>query len=562
MREFNFLQQQIFSGMVNQNENSPKQLNIWLPLLFSLVLIGGMLIGINLRQAPVVASKEKVPIITTIEPGRVEELIRYVEAKYVDDVNREELTEKAIDNLLKQLDPHSNYITAKQLKEVNEQLDGNFEGIGIEFMILDDTILVVTPISGGPSEAAGVLAGDKIVEIEDSLVAGEDAIAKDVIGMLRGDKGTKVKIGVKRGIEPELKHFTIIRDKIPIHSVETGYMLNDKTGYIKLSRFSATTYREFMETLEKMVEEEEMQDLVIDLRQNPGGYLQEATNILSQLFNEKDRLLVYTEGRTVKRNDYESTGKPFFKLGNIAVLIDEGSASASEILAGAIQDWDRGVIIGRRSFGKGLVQEQYSLKDGSALRLTVARYYTPSGRSIQKNYDDHEAYGKDVYDRYGSGELYSQDSIQVADTTSYFTLKEGRIVYGGGGITPDIFVPLDTFYLNDYYVELRQFLPQYIYRFIDENKDDFEYTLKEFKSLFSVTNKTLEDFLSYAESKGVERNNQELKASKEALKTLFKARIAKQLFGDEGYYSVWNEEDPVVMKALDALKQPDPLTYR
>ena len=546
--------------MANLTEHNPKKLKIWLPLLFSLVLVLGMLIGVNLKQPNVVASIERMPIIRTIEPGRVEELLRYVEAKYVDDINREELTEKAIGNLLNELDPHSNYISAKQLKEVNEQLEGNFEGIGIEFMLLDDTILVVTPISGGPSEAVGILAGDRIVEIEDSIVAGKDVVVKDVVGMLRGKKGTEVEVGVLRGNEKTVKHFTITRDKIPLNSIDIGYMLDEQTGYIRVSRFSATTYREFMEKIEYMVENHEMKDLVIDLRQNPGGYLQEATNILSQLFNEKGKLLVYTEGRTVKRNDYESTGKPFYKIGNVAVLIDEGSASASEIVAGAIQDWDRGVVIGRRSFGKGLVQEQYSLKDGGALRLTIARYYTPSGRSIQKSYEDLEAYDHDVNDRREHGELYSADSIAIADTTAYYTLKKKRVVYGGGGIQPDIFIPLDTIYINDYYLALRRELPNYIYRLVEDNKSDFNYNLNEFKSLYSVNDNALNKFISYCDSQGVEKKKvKDSKTFRDALKIVFKAYVAKQLFEDEGFFVIWNENDSNVQKALEVLKQPDPL---
>ncbi len=547
--------------MTDFNEHNSKKLKIWLPLLFSLVLVLGMLIGINLKQTPVVASKEKIPIVRTIEPGRVEELLRYVEAKYVDDINREELTEKAIGNLLNELDPHSNYISAKQLKEVNEQLEGNFEGIGIEFMILDDTILVVTPIAGGPSEAAGILAGDRIIEIEDSIVVGQNIVVKDVVGMLRGNKGTDVKIGIYRRNEDEIKHFTITRDKIPLNSVDVGYMLDEKTGYIRISRFSATTYREFMEEIEDMVDNHQMEDLVIDLRQNPGGYLQEATNILSQLFSEKGNLLVYTEGRTVKRNDYKTTGKPFYNIGKIAVLIDEGSASASEIVAGAIQDWDRGVIIGRRSFGKGLVQEQYALKDGGALRLTIARYYTPSGRSIQKSYEDLKAYSHDIFDRRENGELYDADSISIADTTKYYTLKENRVVYGGGGIQPDIFIPLDTIYINDYYLELRRELPNYVFRLVEDNKSDFNYNLVEFKSLYSVTDSALNKFLSYCENHGIgKRKVKQAKEFRNALKLSFKAYVAKQLFEDEGFYVIKNENDPAVLQALESFKEADPVS--
>ena len=547
--------------MVNQSEQGPGKINILLPLLLSLFLVGGMLIGFKLKSSTVSSNGESISIIPS-EPGRLEELIRYIEARYVDNVDRDEMTESAIANLLKQLDPHSNYIPAKDLKEVNEQLDGNFEGIGIEFMLLEDTILVVSPIAGGPSEKAGILAGDKIVEVEDSLIAGKEMNSRDVIGMLKGERGSKVKIGVVRGNNSGIKRFVITRDKIPLHSVEVGYMLDDETGYIKINRFSATTYKEFMEKLEHMIEKEGMKDLVIDLRQNPGGYLQEATNILSQLFKEKDRLLVYTEGRTVRRNEYETTGRPFFDIKDVAVLIDEGSASASEIVAGAIQDWDRGVIIGRRSFGKGLVQEQYSLKDGSALRLTVARYFTPTGRSIQKNYDDLDAYDKDVYDRYDSGELYNKDSIAVVDSTSFFTKIEKRKVFAGGGITPDIFIPIDTSGVSDYFINIRGLLPQFAHRYVESHQDEFNYSLKEFTALYDVPESVLKELIDYASDKEILFDNEGYEKSKAALKLAVKARIARKLYGDEGFFSIWNREDEVVKKALEALHTPNPLTFK
>lgn len=548
--------------MLNHDEQRSNKINIFLPLLLSVFLVGGMLIGFKLKPNRVSSGGERISIISPAEPGRLEELIRYIEARYVDNIDREEMTETAINALLKQLDPHSSYISSKDLREVNEQLDGNFEGIGIEFMILEDTILVVSPIVGGPSEKVGILAGDKIVAIEDSLIAGKNINTRDVVSMLKGERGSEVKVGILRGKETDIKSFTITRDKIPLHSVEVGYMLDKETGYIKINRFSATTYKEFMGKLERMVEEENMKDLVIDLRQNPGGYLNEATNILSQLFREKDRLLVYTEGRTAKRNDYETTGKPFYQIEDIAVLIDEGSASASEILAGAIQDWDRGVVIGRRSFGKGLVQEQYSLKDGAALRLTVARYYTPTGRSIQKNYDDLDAYDKDVYDRYDSGELYNKDSINIADSTRFLTKIEKRPVYGGGGITPDIFIPIDTTAVSDYYVNVRGFVPQFAHRYVEGHKNEFNYDVREFPGLYDVPQRTLDSFIKYVEEQGVAFDEAGFKESKEELKLAIKARLARKLFGDEGFFAVWNRQDEVVQKALKALATPNPITYK
>lgn len=548
-----------------ENQNKPTfKWHIWMPLLLGIATVFGMLIGMKLPNANatlVVESDEQTrPVTSTLGQGKIEELLRYIEAKYVDEVDREKLVDEAINNIIKQLDPHSNYITAEQLREVNEQLEGNFEGIGVEFLILDDTIVVVSPLAGGPSETVGILAGDKIVEIEDTLVAGNNINNRDVIEQLRGEKGSKVTIGVLRNTEEEVRKFTITRDKIPMHSVDVGFMLNEETGYIKINRFSATTYEEFMKELEQMSEKEGLKNLVIDVRHNPGGYLQQATNILSQLFREKDKLLVYTEGRTVSRNDYESTGRSFFPVDKVAILVDEGSASASEILAGAIQDHDRGVVIGRRSFGKGLVQEQYNLRDGAALRLTVARYYTPSGRSIQKSYEDLDNYDRDVISRYESGELSDETKVAIEDSTQYYTLNENRVVYGGGGIKPDVFVPLDTTTMNDYYLDLRQHVPQFIFKYMQENGTKFtEVSLADFKSDFEVSGTILNDFLAFAYEKGVKEDAEQLSEVRGEIQRFIKARMAKHLYEDDGFYLIWSEDDPVIEEALKAIRKPDML---
>lgn len=547
--------------MHQDQHQSAKKVTVWLPLLLAVVLVAGMFIGMRVQNsAPTVVMEPREETEATLGQGKIEELIRYVEAKYVDDVDRDKLVDEAIESILKQLDPHSNYIPAEQLRQINEQLEGNFEGIGVEFMILDDTIVVVSALPGGPSEAAGIRAGDKIVEVEDSVIAGKDLQSRDVMSLLRGEKGSKVEVGILRGKEDEIRRFTITRDKIPMHSVDVSYMLNDETGYIKINRFSATTYEEFMKALEEMVEQQGMEDLVIDLRHNPGGYLQQATNILSQLFQRKDQLLVYTEGRSVHRSNYESTGRAFFDIDDIVVLIDEGSASASEILAGAIQDHDRGYIIGRRSFGKGLVQEQYRLRDGSALRLTVARYYTPSGRSIQKDYEDRESYEYDLAQRYESGEMTSEEEITVADSTEYYTDK-GRVVYGGGGILPDIFVPMDTVFRNGYYQTLRQYVPGFVYRYVEDHKDQLDsYSLQQYKNRFQVSDAVYQEFLTYAADEGLERKRSQEDFVKSEMKHLLKARIAKHLFDDKGFYQVWNSKDPFVQQALETLRASKPIT--
>ncbi len=538
------------------------KLTIWLPLLFAIVLVAGMLIGMRLQsETPDVvldAQGNSAP-----EGGKMEELLRYVEAKYVDNIERDKLVNEAINKVLQQLDPHSTYIPAEQLQEVNEQLEGNFDGIGVEFLILDDTVTVVASLAGGPAEAAGILASDKIVQVEDSLIAGNGMTSSGVIDLLRGEKGSKVTISVLRGNESQPRRFTLKRDKIPVNSVDISYMLDAKTGYIKVNRFSATTYEEFMKGLEKLVDKKGMKDLVIDLRHNPGGYLQQATNMLSQFFKERGKLLVYTEGRTVPRNDYETTGRAFYNIRNIAVLIDEGSASASEILAGALQDQDRAYIIGRRSFGKGLVQEQYDLRDGSALRLTVARYYTPSGRSIQKSYNNAESYDEDVFNRYESGELSSENKINIADTTKYYT-EQGRVVYGGGGISPDVFVPIDTILLNEYYNDLRQHVTQFVYRYINNHKKEFNYkSFDQFRRNFQVNDRMLNDLMDYAVTQNVVKNPRQFAPLKPEIKRFMKARFARQLFGEESYYVLWNEEDDMVRKALQILNKSNPITeYR
>ena len=452
---------------------------IWLPTFVGLAAGLGMLMGLGMApKGETIVVKEDGGNTGTLGYGRMEELIRYIDARYVDNVEDDELVEDAINTILDDLDPHSSYIPKDQLKQATERLQGNFDGIGIEFMILDDTLMVVTPLAGGPSEEAGVMAGDKIVEVSDTIIAGRGLKNERIMTLLRGEKGTEVEIGVKRGKEETLRKFTITRAKIPNNSVDVAYMVDEKTGFIKVNRFNATTYEDFMKELEDLVEKQGMEHLVVDLRQNPGGYLMEATQILSQLFEDREKLLVYTEGNKSTRQDYNSTGANFFTVDKIAVLIDEGSASASEIVAGAIQDWDRGIIIGRRTFGKGLVQEQYKLSDGSALHLTVSRYFTPSGRCIQRDYSDSEGYEDDFAARFESGELQDPTKTQLADTTEYYTAG-GRVVYGGGGISPDIFVPLDTFLFSTYYLQLRQKISPFVFRYFESNKETLQEWVKD-----------------------------------------------------------------------------------
>lgn len=529
---------------------------IWLPFLLSAVLAAGILTGMRLQSAA-------PPLVINGEPGadpsapagygKLEELLRYVEAKYVDEVDREKLVDEAIESILQQLDPHSNYIPSDQVEIVEEHMEGSFSGIGVEFLIMEDTLTVIAPLGGGPAEKAGIMAGDQIIGVGDSIIAGKKLVNKDITGLLRGEIGTKVQLLIQRGSGKPFK-VNVVRDKIPMHSMDAALMLTEKTGYIRLNRFSATTHDEFMKALEKLHTKQSLEHLVIDLRQNPGGYLQQAINILSQLFPAKGVPLVHTQGRAVSRTDYESAGRVLFPVKEIVVLIDEGSASASEILAGALQDQDRAAIVGRRSFGKGLVQEQYELRDGSALRLTVARYYTPSGRSIQKPYDNLSDYDQETEDRLESGELTASKATLPADSVKYYTSK-GRVVFGGGGITPDYYVPLDTALVNDYYLRLRPHLQPFVFNYSQKNKAALAgLKLKEFKNTFIIKDQMLNDFIAYAAGKGVAKEVQQLPLIAPELRRQLKAQLARTLFQDEGYFAVLTAEDPMVKKALSVIE--------
>lgn len=497
----------------------------------------------------------KPPVGTGLSTNGLDEVLRLIEVKYVDTIDVNNLVGGAIEDMLNELDPHSFYISSNDLQAVNESLDGNFEGIGIEFYIVRDTIIVVTPISGGPSEALGIMSGDKIIKVEDSLVAGVGIADQEVIDLLRGPGGSEVTISIARYGQEELLDFTIVRDKIPLFSVDVGYMIDDTVGYIKVNRFSNTTYREFMEQLREL-NDLGMRRLILDLRQNPGGYLSGATMIADEFIGGKD-LLVYTMGKAYDRVDYEAKEPGEFERGALAVIIDEGSASASEILAGAVQDWDRGLIVGRRSFGKGLVQEQYPLSDGSAVRLTIARYYTPTGRCIQKPYDEGEdAYNMELDNRYTSGELMSLDSVHVSDSLVYYTPK-GRSVYGGGGIMPDVFIPLDTTYDYTYMAKVRMYIPQFSYAYYADHHLDMN-AYKEsdyFKNNFVISDELFAQFVSYAESEGLEMDTARFNPLSDRIRTTIKAYFARQIWKEDGFYPVMNSLDPTVLRTYEEVKQ-------
>jgi len=519
----------------------------------------GMILGFKLYQSlgssMHIIPKNSKPSATL---SQINDVLNFVEYNYVDTIDTEDLVGDAIREILKNLDPHSIYIPPEDMKATTENLQGNFEGIGVEFFIADDTISVITPISGGPSESLGILSGDKIITIENDTVAGIGITNREVIKKLRGKKGTKVKVGINRFGIDELLSFNIKRDKIPLNSVDVGYMMDEQVGYIKINRFSETTYNEFSEQLIKL-KSKGMEDLVIDLRQNPGGYLVAATNIIDELLGDK-RLIVYTEGRSHKRSEYKARRKGIFEDGRLVVLIDEGSASASEILAGAIQDWDRGTIVGRRSFGKGLVQEQFPLKNGGALRLTVARYFTPAGRSIQKPYKpgEGENYDKELAERFSNGEMLNEDSIETINRVEYKTAL-GRTVYGGGGITPDIFTPIDTLNndLNTIYANAQ--IPTFSYNYFSKHRNDFTgfKSFNDFKDTYVVPKTIFDEFYTFINQKKASVSQKVLLENEFLFKTKIKAYFAKQVWKSEGYYSIMREIDTEIQKAYDYIKEDD-----
>jgi len=491
--------------------------------------------------------------------GKLSSLLYHIDRNYVDSVDKNKLIDAAIVSMLEELDPHSIYIPKEDLDEVNEPLKGNFEGVGIQFNIVKDTIYVVDAIAGGPSERIGIRAGDRVIAIDKENVAGVGFKNSDVMTRLRGKKGTKVDVAIMRKGEVTPLDFTITRDKIPIYSVEAAYMAEPGVGYIKVSRFSATTMKEFRDKLTDL-KGEGMKDLILDLQGNGGGYLRTAIEMADEFLGDR-KLVVYTEGRTSPREDTYSTKEGLFEKGRLVVLVDEGSASASEIVSGAIQDWDRGLIIGRRSFGKGLVQRPVMLSDGSAVRLTVSRYYTPSGRSIQKSYEDGvEAYQREKIERLEKGELTTADSIHAADTVKYFTMNK-RVVYGGGGIMPDVFVPIDTTQSSEYFGQLvrKGVLNTFALSHVDQNRAKLlaAYAGPDaFRRQFVVDEALAKELEAYAAKDGVEPDAQGMMRSQELINLRLKALIARDLWDTSAYWQMINAENPIdrsFQKALESL---------
>ena len=495
-----------------------------------------------------------------VEALKLAQVMEKVSHYYVDSINESEIAERTIVQMLHELDPHSSYLSKEEMEELNEELEGEFEGIGVSFNVLEDTIYIIRAISGGPSERVGIMAGDRIVRIDGENVAGIGITTQGVQGLLKGERGSTVDVSVKRQNLGGLLEFTITRDKIPVNSLDAAYMVNGTIGYIKLSRFSHTTIEEFEQAM-KSLKAQGMKDLILDLSANGGGWLPVAVE-LSDHFLSGNKEIVRTEGSKVPAHTYRARRTGLFEQGNLVIMIDGGSASASEIVSGAIQDWDRGVIVGRRSFGKGLVQQPFLLNDGSLIRLTVARYYTPTGRLIQKSYENgYEEYAQDLINRYNKGELTSADSIVFPENQQYKTLTLNRTVYGGGGIMPDYFVPLDTSAYSDYFRDLigRGIFNRFVLQYVDHNRKELQEDYPDFNAFnaaYIPSEETLEMLNSFAVREGLEFNEKDWNLSEAHISLLLKSYVARDLYGMEYFYEVYNAADEVFNKAVEILEHP------
>lgn len=527
--------------------------NKLIPFLMAICLVAGILIGTFYTNH---FSGNKLGIINT-SSNKLNALLHIIDEQYVDTVNMFNLVEEAMPQILAELDPHSSYIPAKDLEAVNSDLKGSFSGIGVQFTIQDDTIHINSVIPGGPSEKVGLLAGDRIVEVDDSSFVGKIVTNEEAMRRLKGEKGSKVKLGIYRPGEKDILHFTIVRGDIPVKSIDAAYMVNDKFGYVKVNKFGETTYPELLVALAKLAQAN-CKGMIIDLRGNTGGYMAAAIQMVNE-FLPNNKLIVYTEGRKSPRENYTSNGTGSSQTMPLIVLMDEGSASASEIFAGAIQDNDRGTIIGRRSFGKGLVQQPIEFSDGSAIRLTIARYYTPSGRCIQKPYEkgNDAEYEMDIITRYEHGEFFSADSIKQNIKEIYHT-GLGRTVYGGGGIMPDIFVPQDTTGMTSYYrmAATRGLIVRYTLDYTDKNRSKLqEYDTPEKMEAYLKKQNLLEKFAEYAESKGLKRRNILMYKSKKLFEESLYGNVIYNMIGMEAYIAYSNQTDKTVQKALEVLEK-------
>jgi len=526
--------------------------NLLLVLIIFLAILSGVLLGNLLSRRANGLGFSRI-----LSHSKVDDLLSIINAQYVDTVDTKELTEELMTDLTSKLDPHTVYIPASDLADVNSELEGSFSGIGVQFNIQNDTVMIVAVIRGGPSDKVGLIAGDRIVQVNDSVFVGKKISNEKVMKKLRGKSGTRVKLGVRRHGTREILHYTITRGEIPVNSVDIAYMIEPHVGFIKVSKFAQTTYTEFLNAIATL-RNQGAKKYIVDLRENSGGFMDQAVNMVNE-FLPAGRMIVYSKGKAYPRSEAKSDGKGSCINVPMVVLIDEFSASASEIFSGAIQDNDRGLIIGRRSFGKGLVQQQLNLPDGSAVRLTVARYYTPSGRSIQKHYVKGKAldYEKDIVNRYIHGEIDSKDSIHVADSLKFKTFG-GRTVYGGGGIMPDIFVPRDTTEYTPYLNKVINYgyLYQFAFQYVDKNRDKLK-TIKTWQQMdkFLDSQKLMNDFVPFASKKGVAANQKQINISKRFLLTQLKAYISRNTLGDSGFYPLLYQDDKAVLRALQSLNK-------
>lgn len=520
---------------------------IWYPLVISIAIVLGIVIGNYISTKKFTLDKDR----------KINAVLNLIQSEYVDSIDVKDLVEQAIPAIIGNLDPHSYYIPASDIRAENEKLDGSMSGIGVSFFMMNDTANVDQVIPNGPAEKVGMLAGDRIISVNGESIVGGTLTAEGIRSKIRGEKGTKVKIGVKRNSSKKTLTFTITRDDIPMNTIDVSYMLDDKTGYIKIAQFGKNTYDEFFAALSKL-KKDGASRYIVDLRGNPGGYMEMAILMVNE-FLEQGELIVYTKGRK-EREDIQvwSDDQGSFHDAQVAVLIDEYSASASEIMAGALQDNDRGLVVGRRSFGKGLVQKQIYLPDSSAIRLTIARYYTPSHRCIQKDYTlgDEDDYSKELYDRYSHGELYSADSIKV-DKSKIFRTANGRIVYGGGGIVPDIFVPNDTTGITTYYRAVANLglLQQYVYTYVDINRDQLKNikTVKQLMGMMPSDDALTYDFVCYARDNGVPMRWYYINLSRSLIARQLRALVIRDVLGSEEFYRYYNRTDNTVNAALKAL---------
>lgn len=520
---------------------------IWYPLVISIAIVLGIVIGNYISTKKFTLDKDR----------KINAVLNLIQSEYVDSIDVKDLVEQAIPAIIGNLDPHSYYIPASDIRAENEKLDGSMSGIGVSFFMMNDTANVDQVIPNGPAEKVGMLAGDRIISVNGESIVGGTLTAEGIRSKIRGEKGTKVKIGVKRNSSKKTLTFTITRDDIPMNTIDVSYMLDDKTGYIKIAQFGKNTYDEFFAALSKL-KKDGASRYIVDLRGNPGGYMEMAILMVNE-FLEQGELIVYTKGRK-EREDIQvwSDDQGSFHDAQVAVLIDEYSASASEIMAGALQDNDRGLVVGRRSFGKGLVQKQIYLPDSSAIRLTIARYYTPSHRCIQKDYTlgDEDDYSKELYDRYSHGEFYSADSIKV-DKSKIFRTANGRIVYGGGGIVPDIFVPNDTTGITTYYRAVANLglLQQYVYTYVDINRDQLKNvkTVKQLMGMMPSDDALTYDFVCYARDNGVPMRWYYINLSRSLIARQLRALVIRDVLGSEEFYRYYNRTDNTVNAALKAL---------